>query len=633
MARTKSEVDRILEENKVMGSLRGGPVTLPGESSQAAHDKELIGLLVKTIKDLRKYIEDLEKRKGVSTASSVEPIVASMMDMYADLRRQLAEKDRMIEGLMARIDELIIELRDHKRLRYGSDSHKSKKGNGKKGGDGGDGGGESRPDRCEQRDEYDGSGAPKDGDAGEGGRDDAKPKEAKKGGNPVPENVNKEKVKSEFLDTPRGKRGQYRTMDAAKSIYHANSGLIPPGCKLVKYVERREYDKVSYIVEHVYNCAIVVDENGVEHEIFNPADPDDARRPHTIPGTHSTPELLADLVINQYLLFVPNERIAPKLHIDGLTSSSNTWNNWKRKGAKLLEPILKMLKKKLLHTGAYLHIDETWCKVRIKFKRDGSKLGKYFKKYVWVLVNKKTKVVYFLYDNDENDSRAFRPINTFLGDAPVDIGSDAYSVYYHLAQLKPECAVLLCWAHVRAKFWTSLNVAKDAEAQWFLDMIGFLYRVEAECRMKGLSEAAVRDRRQMRDVQKTLQEIKNKAESMVAAMEKGAVKFSSKLYKALKYMLNGWDHLTTYTTDGKYDIDNCLAEQKVRAFCLGRKNSEHFGSEDGVRTACVYYTIVSTLREWKIDVKQYLVDFFTECIKGINDYAPFDPEVYSVAHS
>ena len=63
-----------------------------------------------------------------------------------------------------------------------------------------------------------------------------------------------------------------------------------------------------------------------------------------------------------------------------------------------------------------LNIDETWTKVRIKFKGDKTKLGKYFKKYVWVLVNKAKQITYFFYDNDENDSRGKRPIQTFLGD-------------------------------------------------------------------------------------------------------------------------------------------------------------------------------------------------------------------------
>lgn len=56
-------------------------------------------------------------------------------------------------------------------------------------------------------------------------------------------------------------------------------------------------------------------------------------------------------------------------------------------------------------------------KVRIKFKGDKTKLGRYFKKYVWVLVNKAKQITCFFYDNDENDSRGKRPIQTFLGEA------------------------------------------------------------------------------------------------------------------------------------------------------------------------------------------------------------------------
>ena len=40
-------------------------------------------------------------------------------------------------------------------------------------------------------------------------------------------------------------------------------------------------------------------------------------------------------------------------------------------------------------------------------------LGHYFKKYIWILINKIEQVAYFLYDNDENDSRGYRPISSF----------------------------------------------------------------------------------------------------------------------------------------------------------------------------------------------------------------------------
>lgn len=74
------------------------------------------------------------------------------------------------------------------------------------------------------------------------------------------------------------------------------------------------------------------------------------------------------------------------------------------------------MKDQVLGYGSFLNIDETWTKVRVKYAGDETKLGKYYKKYIWVVINKIKRVAYFLYDNDENDRGGRRPIEKFLGD-------------------------------------------------------------------------------------------------------------------------------------------------------------------------------------------------------------------------
>ena len=108
-----------------------------------------------------------------------------------------------------------------------------------------------------------------------------------------------------------------------------------------------------------------------------------------------------------------------------------------------------------------LNIDETWTKVRIKFKGDKTKLGRYFKKYVWVLVNKAKQITCFFYGNDENNSRGKRPIQTFLGDFLGTIQSDGYVVYKELTKDNPANEHLMCWAYVRNKFETVFKACKD----------------------------------------------------------------------------------------------------------------------------------------------------------------------------
>ena len=44
-------------------------------------------------------------------------------------------------------------------------------------------------------------------------------------------------------------------------------------------------------------------------------------------------------------------------------------------------------------------------------------------------------MVYFLYDNDENDSRGRRPIEKFLDKAMKALQSDGYTVYKQLTKV------------------------------------------------------------------------------------------------------------------------------------------------------------------------------------------------------
>ena len=129
-------------------------------------------------------------------------------------------------------------------------------------------------------------------------------------------------------------------------------------------------------------------------------------------------------------LHIPIYREGIRHEIDKFKISKNTDRNWLKAGYKLFLPILDVIKEKLLRINSILHIDETWTAVRIKLKGDGTKLGHYFKKYIWCLVNKAEGITYFFYDNDKNDSRGFRPIENFLGAFETGtIQSDAYVVY------------------------------------------------------------------------------------------------------------------------------------------------------------------------------------------------------------
>ena len=436
------------------------------------------------------------------------------------------------------------------------------------------------------------------------------------------ESLDKTKVSSENLDGKRGPRGKYTTMDAAKVVEHKTTKMpiVPPGWVFVDYKFVDEYTKYSYIQCDRFQVAIYEDEFGIRHDFFNPLNPDDDMRPreNVIPGTHCTAELMAEIILDNIKHALPLHRCNDKMVYDGFQVSENTRKNWMYKTVELLKPLNIHLKKELFEVTKILNIDETWCRVRIKYKGDNTKLGSLSKKYIWVVVNKITKVTYFLYDNDENDSRGLRPLQEFLGEFAGAIQSDGYVVYTQLTKKHPELIKHLeCWAHVRTKFKNAFKVSNDPMADWFVKQIGRLYLVEAECFLKGLSAEETKYRRNRREVTRILESIKSKAEELLSRQR---IHYSPSLRRALNYMKRGWENLIRYREDGDYSIDNSIAERAVRPYTVFRNGTMFHGSERGVENTTFFYSLIETGKARGLNVKNYLVSMIREMLHGNTDY-------------
>ena len=436
------------------------------------------------------------------------------------------------------------------------------------------------------------------------------------------ESLDKTKVSSENLDGKRGPRGKYTTMDAAKVVEHKTTKMpiVPPGWVFVDYKFVDEYTKYSYIQCDRFQVAIYEDEFGIRHDFFNPLNPDDDMRPreNVIPGTHCTAELMAEIILDNIKHALPLHRCNDKMVYDGFQVSENTRKNWMYKTVELLKPLNIHLKKELFEVTKILNMDETWCRVRIKYKGDNTKLGSLSKKYIWVVVNKITKVTYFLYDNDENDSRGLRPLQEFLGEFAGAIQSDGYVVYTQLTKKHPELIKHLeCWAHVRTKFKNAFKVSNDLMADWFVKQIGRLYLVEAECFLKGLSAEETKYRRNRREVTRILESIKTKAEELLSRQR---IHYSPSLRRALNYMKRGWENLIRYREDGDYSIDNSIAERAVRPYMVFRNGTMFHGSEHGVENTTFFYSLIETGKARVFNVKNYLVSMIREMLHGNTDY-------------
>lgn len=222
------------------------------------------------------------------------------------------------------------------------------------------------------------------------------------------DNTDRAKVKSEDLDALRNPRGPCTLMDAARTVtLESTLEGVPSDWSFIRFKDVSEYNRISYDELKRYKVAIFKAPNSIFYEYYRPKYPDKACSmlgKCTVSSTYFMADLFADFVMDIFWVHTPLYRERIRNILNKFTVSRNTISNVIKTGTKMFSLFMIKLKSKLLKVKSVLNIDETWIKIRIKLLNDGTKLDRYYKKYIWAIVNRQKNIVYFFYDNDENDS-------------------------------------------------------------------------------------------------------------------------------------------------------------------------------------------------------------------------------------
>lgn len=340
-------------------------------------------------------------------------------------------------------------------------------------------------------------------------------------------------------------------------------------------------------------------------------------------GTRITPGFLQAIAYEVYVKNVIFGLLHQWLGDMGMTVSENTLRNWLKKGRKYLDRMVVELKRIALEKDAVVNCDETWCKVR--------KYDRYKKCYMWVLVNKAERVVIFFY---EDGSRGRDVLTNFLGDAELKaLMSDGYNAYVFIGDgLKThrykDTDHQVCLAHVRTKFVKARMEGGDKRADVFLDNINRLFRFEREYDREMITDG---ERTRRRQGLPTMEAMINLRANLLQELKSEEEQKSCYMREALNYLHKFWNEAFTYIKDGRYPISNNLAERAVRPFTTKRKNSLHFGSDEGAEIAAVYHSIISTVKLQGRSAWGYLGKFFTGIFNGCRDFLSLTPQNIDLA--
>ena len=328
-----------------------------------------------------------------------------------------------------------------------------------------------------------------------------------------------------------------------------------------------------------------------EHDITTPVIAA-ASNPPVIKGSIATPEAIAHIMTQKYVMYSPLYRQEQEYMRAGVPLSRQTMSNWLLKAASLwFKPLYDRMKTEMLKQDI-LHADETTLQV---LHEPGKKAQS--KSYMWLYrTGRDAPQQIVLYEYQE--SRRTEHPETFLKGYHGYLHADGYAVYYGL----PGVTVASCWAHARRRYDEALqgtsknDSAKESNIRRGKQYCDSLFAIENE--IGGLPPEERLEQRRKR-AKPILEEFHDWAFGLNDAPK-------SLLGSAVQYTRKLWPWLNNYLLDGRLEISNNRAERSIKPFVMGRKNFLFANVPRGAEASAIIYSLIETAKENGLDPYRYL---------------------------
>jgi hypothetical protein len=283
--------------------------------------------------------------------------------------------------------------------------------------------------------------------------------------------------------------------------------------------------------------------------------------------------------------------------------------------AELLKPLYNIMVQEVL-ASKVIHTDDTTVKVLDKTLPQ-TRTGRF-----WIYLGDDDHPCdVFTHTATRQRDGPMKFLNGWGQDRQVYLQADAYGGYdgIYLGEAGGKVIEVACMAHARRKCYEaqSSDAATSTQA---LAYIRLLYDVEDQAKALAATESDPKARRQKLVTERLrlrqelsvprLAQFKAYLESQQAA-HGGPVLPKSPMGSAITYLLNQWDALCVYTTDGDLEIDNNFAERTLRRIAIGRANWTFLGSDTGGHTAAILFSLIATCDRHGVNAFDYLRDVLT----------------------
>ena len=316
------------------------------------------------------------------------------------------------------------------------------------------------------------------------------------------------------------------------------------------------------------------------------------REKNIIPGSFATPEAIAHIMTQKFVMGSPLYRQEHEMNRKGIKLSRQTMSNWILKATEdYLTPVYEQLHKELLYRDV-LHADETTLQV---LHEPGKKPQS--DSYMWLYrTSGDTDKPIVLYEYQSG--RGAKHPKEFLAGYKGYLHTDGYAGYHDLGE---DITVVGCWAHARRKFDEAVKSlpkgkTKGSSASQGLAYCNLLFEIE-----QGLSEETAENRYEQR-----LKQAKPVLDAMFAWANTRTAAPKSALGKAFTYLKEQWPYLTNYLNDGRLEISNNRAERSIKPFVIDRKNFLFANTPNGANGSAIMFSLIQTAMENGLDPYKYL---------------------------
>ena len=306
-----------------------------------------------------------------------------------------------------------------------------------------------------------------------------------------------------------------------------------------------------------------------------------------LPRSRVHASVVGYLAAAHYCEHLPFYRIEQQLARVGVSLPRNSQVALMQQLDRIVEPLLKALKQDTFSSG-YLYLDPTPVDLC-----DPSRPGETREATLWAY-RAKTGAVWFDYQTSKSPTHAdamLRAMN-FKGYCQTD-GAPGLDCVGPPGQV----INIGCWTHVRRRFFDA-HKEKDPRAQWYLDQIGKLFRIDRIAQRYG-RKARLRTRFSFPIFIQLLTQAEAHAEVTTA---------DSTLGDAVRYLLGQQERLERGLTHVAAELSNNPVERAIRPLKLGAKNWLFIGNPSAGPRLANLFTLVENCRLLGIDPERYLID-------------------------